>query len=283
MKYCFIFYFIKDIEAKLRSLRLAEMYNSTQAQPQVPPINSPWSKVKKKPRPNGDSNVDEEAGFNPTELTSSDGPDLYLDDPGVNLSPAVTQQQQQLHHQVHQHQPITTTPLRRDRSLSPAATNPPISSVLANVSRSEQMPRSAPASPQKMRPNNPSCTSSNTATYQTHYGNGYGHHPHPQIRRFVSNLISHILTHFFNIFYFNFFLLLQREQWWLHSKCRFYYALVIPQQAIPYSQLRAVHSSFLRNQRNVLGPPSAPSSPAPTTPQWDGLQSVIKCHSFHRC
>jgi hypothetical protein len=173
------------------------MYNSTQAQPQVPPVSSPWSKVKKKPRPNGDSNMDEEAGFSPTE--SSDGPDLYLDDPGVNLSPAVIQHHQ-IHQHLHQHQPITTTPLRRDRSLSPGATtNPPVSSVLSNVSRSEQMPRSAPASPQKMRPNNP-CSSA--VTYQTHYGNGYGHHPsHPQIRRFVCLMSSQYLTHFFNPFF----------------------------------------------------------------------------------
>ena len=171
------------------------MYNSTQAQPQVPPISSPWSKVKKKPRPNGgDSNLDDEAGFNPSEL-SEGGPDLYLDE-GVNLSPAIVQQlqhpqhhlqQQQQHHQQQQqhHQPITTTPImRRDRSLSPTATHPPVSSVLTNVSRSDlQTPRSAPASPQKMRPNNPTTTAT---SYQTQYGgNGYVHHPHPQIRRFV--------------------------------------------------------------------------------------------------
>ena len=45
------------------------MYNSTQAQPQVPSsvvASSPWCKLKKKPRPNNNttnSTLDEEAGF----------------------------------------------------------------------------------------------------------------------------------------------------------------------------------------------------------------------------
>lgn len=96
-----LFYPLQDIETKLRSLRLAEMYNSTQAQPQVPVSStstntSPWSKVKKKPRPNGGSDgaLDEEAGFIQTEA-SLEGHDLYLDDHAVNLSPAVAQRQPQ--------------------------------------------------------------------------------------------------------------------------------------------------------------------------------------------
>lgn len=183
---------LQDIETKLRSLRLAEMYNSTQAQPQVPvTTTSPWSKAKKKPRPNGgsDATLDEEAGFIQTE-TSLDGHDLFLDDHGVNLSPAVTQQQQQHgtnhHNHHHHHQPITATPMRRDRSLSPA--NVPVSSAIpSSVLRSEQMPRSAPASPQKNR-------HTNSAIYQQQqqqqqYTNGYNnhhhHHQHPDIRRYL--------------------------------------------------------------------------------------------------
>jgi len=170
---------LKDIEAKLRTLRLAEMYNSTQAQPQVPPVNnsSPWSKAKKKPRPpNGtESALDEEAGFIQQQQpdlvpSSSEGHDMYLDDLGVNLSPAT-------HH--HHHQPIRATPLRRDRSLSPKN----VPSLPPPVIRPEQLPMSAPSSPHKMRPN------SNATTYQhQHYANGLNHHHHhpihhPQIRR----------------------------------------------------------------------------------------------------
>lgn len=196
------FHPLQDIETKLRSLRLAEMYNSTQAQPQVPVTTStsPWSKVKKKPRPNGgsDGTLDEEAGFIQTDQ-SLDGHDLYLDDHGVNLSPAVVQQQQQQqqhgssnHH--HNHQPITVTPLRRDRSLSPA--NRPVSNVITSaVSRSDQMPRSAPASPQKNR------HSSNSAIYQQQqYSNGYNHqhhhhhhHQHPEIRRYLLFIFFYIV------------------------------------------------------------------------------------------
>lgn len=149
------------------------MYNSTQAQPQVP-TTSPWNKAKKKPRPNGsDPTLDEEAGFIQTDADS--GHDLYLD--GVNLSPSIAQQQQPYH-------PITATPVRRDRSLSP--TNNPVTNANTNssvVRSSEQMPRSAPASPQKNRP-------SSAAIYQQQqqpqYTNGYNHHhhhQHPEIRR----------------------------------------------------------------------------------------------------
>lgn len=165
----------QDIEAKLRALRLVEMYNSTQAQPQVPVANSPWNKAKKKPRPNGgaDPSPDEEAGFVHAE-SAIDAGDLYLDDPGVNLSPAgpqqSKQQQSQQQSQPHQapvnhHQPITTTPLRRDRSPSPS--NDPASG------RTEAQARSAPASPQKIRPLN---------AYHANYSNGHlnSHHSsHP--------------------------------------------------------------------------------------------------------
>ena len=143
------------------------MYNSTQAQPQVPVANSPWNKAKKKPRPNGstDPSPDEEAGFVHPE-TAIDAGELYLDDPGVNLSPAGPQsKQQQQPHQapVNHHQPITTTPMRRDRSLSPS--NAPASA------RTETQARSAPASPQKIRPLN---------AYHANYSNGHfnSHHSH---------------------------------------------------------------------------------------------------------
>jgi hypothetical protein len=61
---------LKDIETKLRTLRMAEAYNSTQAQPQVPVVSNSWhSKLKKKPRPsNQDTTLDEEAGFIHNEL-----------------------------------------------------------------------------------------------------------------------------------------------------------------------------------------------------------------------
>lgn len=176
---------LQDIETKLRTLRLAEMYNSTQAQPQVPVTTSPWSKVKKKPRPNGgDATLDEEAGFMQTDV---DGHDLYLEDQGVNLSPALAQQQHGTnHHNHHHHQPITATPMRRDRSLSPANHPIPPNAIPSSVQRSEQMPRSAPSSPQKNR-------HSNSAIYQQQqqYSNGYNHHhhhhqqQHSDIRRYL--------------------------------------------------------------------------------------------------
>lgn len=179
---------LKDIETKLRSLRLAEMYNSTQAQPQVPvTTTSPWSKAKKKPRPNGgsDATLDEEAGFIQTE-TSLDGHDLYLDDHGVNLSPAVTQQHGTNHHNHHHHhQPLTATPMRRDRSLSPTQV-PVSSSVPCSVLRSEQMPRSAPSSPQKNRHAN-SAMYQHQQQYTNGYSNHHHHHPHhPELRRETS-------------------------------------------------------------------------------------------------
>lgn len=191
---------LKDIETKLRTLRLAEMYNSTQAQPQVPAVTSPWSKAKKKPRPPGDSStLDEEAGFihqpQPDVLVgSSDAQihhDLYLDDLAVNLSPSTGSNNHQLHHQNLR----SATPLRRDRSLSPASkSHQTVSAAPSSAARS------APASPHKMRPSSNSATS--VASYQhhqQHYANGHHHHPHqqpaqfqhhhqhnhPQIRRYV--------------------------------------------------------------------------------------------------
>jgi hypothetical protein len=202
------------------------MYNSTQAQPQVPvTTTSPWSKAKKKPRPNGgsDATLDEEAGFIQTE-TSLDGHDLYLDDHGVNLSPAVTQQQHGTNHHNHHHhhQPITATPMRRDRSLSPA--NVPISSAIpSSVLRSEQMPRSAPASPQKNRHTNSAIYQQQqqqqqqfTNGYSNHHHHHHPHHQHPEIRRYLL-IVTGII---FNkpLEHFLVFLMIQGTKWRLHSQ-----------------------------------------------------------------
>lgn len=194
------------------------MYNSTQAQPQVPATTtSPWSKAKKKARPNGgsDATLDEEAGFIQTE-TSLDGHDLYLDDHGVNLSPAVTQQHgtnQHNHH--HHHQPITATPMRRDRSLSP--TQVAVSSAVpSSVLRSEQMPRSAPASPQKNRHLN-SAMFQHQQQYTNGYTNHHHHHPHhPELRRYHSYLSA---TGTIMATYFYFLLMIQGNKWRLYTEC----------------------------------------------------------------
>lgn len=176
------------------------MYNSTQAQPQVPvTTRSPWSKAKKKPRPNGgsDATLDEEAGFIQTE-TSLDGHDLYLDDHGVNLSPAVTQQHGTNHHNHHHHhQPLTATPMRRDRSLSPTQV-PVSSSVPCSVLRSEQMPRSAPSSPQKNRHAN-SAMYQHQQQYTNGYSNHHHHHPHhPELRRYFIILFFFFFSYWYH-------------------------------------------------------------------------------------